>query len=60
MIVKNYDLRQHPSYQKAVKSGKLSWSDVFISFLEPSLLISALEPIYNRVIGRIRILGESF
>jgi signal transduction histidine kinase len=47
LIVKNYDLRQHPSYQKAVKARKSSWSDVFVSFLEPTLLISALKPVYN-------------
>ncbi|OIP71375.1 MAG: hypothetical protein AUK43_06350 [Oscillatoriales cyanobacterium CG2_30_40_61] len=47
LIVKNYDLRQHLSYQKAVKARASSWSDVFVSFLEPTLLISALKPIYN-------------
>ncbi|WRH65183.1 MAG: cache domain-containing protein [Planktothrix sp. GU0601_MAG3] len=47
LMIKNYDLRQNPSYQKAVQAGKSSWSDVFVSFREPTLLISALEPIYN-------------
>lgn len=47
LLVKNYDLRQYPMYQKAVKARESSWSDVFVSFVEPTLLISALKPIYN-------------
>ncbi|HEY9863903.1 MAG TPA: ATP-binding protein [Candidatus Obscuribacterales bacterium] len=48
LIKKNYDLRQHTTYLKALREGRSSWSDVFVSMLEPSLFISALEPIYNQ------------
>jgi signal transduction histidine kinase/CheY-like chemotaxis protein len=46
-IVKNFDIRQHPSYQNAAKAGKSTWSSVYISFLEPTLILSALEPVYD-------------
>lgn len=42
-----FDIRQHPSYREAVKAGRKSWSEPYLSFLEPTLLISALEPIYD-------------
>ncbi|MEG3906742.1 ATP-binding protein [Microcoleus sp. w2-18bC1] len=46
-LAKNYDHRQHPAYRKAVKVGKPTWSSVFVSLLEPTLLISALQPVYS-------------
>ncbi|MEG4853224.1 ATP-binding protein [Microcoleus sp. B5-D4] len=46
-LAKNYDHRQHPAYQKAVKVGKPTWSSVFVSLLEPTLLISAIQAVYS-------------
>ncbi len=46
-VVKNFDNRQHPAYKSAVKSGKPTWSSVFVSLLEPTLIISALQPVYS-------------
>ncbi len=46
-VVKNFDIRQHPSYQNAAKAGKPTWSSIYISFLEPTLIISALQPVYD-------------
>ncbi|MEG4346383.1 ATP-binding protein [Microcoleus sp. A003_D6] len=45
--VKNFDIRQHPSYTYAALAVKPTWSSVYISFLEPTLLLSALQPVYN-------------
>ncbi|MEG3844496.1 ATP-binding protein, partial [Microcoleus sp. herbarium14] len=45
--VKNFDIRQHPSYAYAALAAKPTWSSVYISFLEPTLLLSALKPVYN-------------
>jgi len=45
--VKNFDIRQHPSYSYAALSAKPTWSSVYISFLEPTLILSALQPVYN-------------
>ena len=45
--VKNFDIRQHPSYAYAALTAKPTWSSVYISFLEPTLLVSALKPVYN-------------
>lgn len=46
-VVKSFDIRQHPSYQNAANAGKPTWSSVYISFLEPTLIISALQPVYE-------------
>ncbi|MCZ0898740.1 cache domain-containing protein, partial [Microcoleus sp. HI-ES] len=46
-LVKNYDNRQHPAYKKAVKIGKATWSSVYVSLLEPTLIISAIQPVYS-------------
>lgn len=48
LIQKDYNLRQHPIYLKVIRERQSVWSDVFVSMLEPSLFISALEPIYNQ------------
>ncbi|MBD1829757.1 ATP-binding protein [Microcoleus vaginatus GB1-A2] len=45
--VKNFDIRQHPSYAYAALAAKPTWSSVYISFLEPTLIVSALQPVYN-------------
>ncbi len=45
--VKNFDIRQHPSYAYATLAAKPTWSSVYVSFLEPTLILSALKPVYN-------------
>jgi signal transduction histidine kinase len=45
--VAKYDVRKEDSYQAALKAGKPGWTAPYLSFLEPTLLISASEPIYN-------------
>ena len=46
-VVKKFDIRQHPSYALAALEIKPTWSSVYISFLEPTLIISALQPVYD-------------
>ncbi|MGL5061181.1 MAG: ATP-binding protein [Microcoleus sp.] len=46
-VVKSFDIRQHPSYLDAAKAGKPTWSSVYVSFLEPTLIVSALQPVYD-------------
>ncbi|MBG1260992.1 ATP-binding protein [Nostoc commune] len=46
-VVKNYDARSRPDYQAAVTAKKFSFSQIFTSLTEPTLLISASQPIYN-------------
>lgn len=46
-VVQFSDPRQHSTYKEAVKSGKPTWSSVYVSFLEPTLMVSALQPVYD-------------
>jgi two-component system, sensor histidine kinase ChiS len=46
--VKNFDIRKHPSYTDAAKAGKATWSSVDVSLLEPTLILSAIQPVYDR------------
>ncbi|MGB7444980.1 MAG: response regulator [Coleofasciculaceae cyanobacterium] len=48
VVVEDFDIRQHTSYQDAAKAGKPTWSSVYVSFLEPTLIISALQPVYEQ------------
>jgi signal transduction histidine kinase len=45
--VPNFDERKHNTYQEAIKAGKATWSSPFLSFLEPTLIISAIQPVYG-------------
>lgn len=46
-VVEYLDARQHSSYKEAVKAGKPTWSSVYVSFLEPTLVVSAVQPVYD-------------
>ncbi|MEH2078696.1 MAG: ATP-binding protein [Nostoc sp.] len=46
-VIKNYDARSRPDYQTAVTAKKFSFSQIFTPRTEPTLLISASQPIYN-------------
>ncbi|MEI1373949.1 ATP-binding protein [Nostoc sp. UHCC 0926] len=46
-VIKNYDARSRPDYQAAVSAKKFSFSRIFTPLTEPTLLISASQPIYN-------------
>ncbi|MEH2318909.1 sensor histidine kinase [Nostoc sp.] len=46
-VIKNYDPRSRPNYQTAVTAKKFSFSQIFTPLTEPTLFISASQPIYN-------------
>ncbi|MEH2460133.1 sensor histidine kinase [Nostoc sp.] len=46
-VIKNYDARSRPNYQTAVTAKKFSFSQIFTPLTEPTLFISASQPIYN-------------
>ncbi|MGQ4647968.1 ATP-binding protein [Lyngbya aestuarii] len=48
LVVKDFDIREHTSYKSAVQAGKATWSSVYISLLEPTLIVSALQPVYDQ------------
>ncbi|WP_237741231.1 hybrid sensor histidine kinase/response regulator [Geminocystis herdmanii] len=47
-VIPNFINQQRPWYQKAVKEGKATWSDIFIYQGTPRLAISAVVPIYDK------------
>ena len=46
-VTKNHIIKTHPAYAGAVKAGKPIWSSVFPSLVEPTLMSSASEPVYD-------------
>ena len=44
----NYDPRNRPWYKAAVQAGKPTWSEIFPHFVERTLNISAVQPIYDK------------
>ncbi|MEH2392219.1 MAG: ATP-binding protein [Nostoc sp.] len=46
-VIKNYDARSRLDYQAAVTGKKFSFSRIFTPLTEPTLLISASQPIYS-------------
>ncbi|MBN3910254.1 MAG: GAF domain-containing protein [Nostoc sp. NMS1] len=46
-VIKNYDARSRPNYQAAVTAKQFSFSQIFPSITEPTLLISGSQPIHN-------------
>ena len=47
-VIPNFINQKRPWYQKAVRAGKATWSDIFIYQGTPRLAISAVMPIYDR------------
>jgi signal transduction histidine kinase len=45
--VPNFDVRQHSAYQEAITAKKSAWSSPYVSFLEPTLILSAIQPVYS-------------
>ncbi len=48
VAVPGYDGRKYSFYINAVQTQKPSWGSTYISLLEPTLLLSAGQPIYDR------------
>ncbi|MCY7408352.1 MAG: HAMP domain-containing protein, partial [Alkalinema sp. CAN_BIN05] len=44
----NVDVRKHSGYMQASKSDKPIWTDPYVSFLEPTLILSQMHPIRNQ------------
>ncbi|GAB4198397.1 MAG: hypothetical protein Fur006_48090 [Coleofasciculaceae cyanobacterium] len=47
-VIPNFVNRKRPWYQKAVQSGKATWSDIFIYQGTPRPAISAVMPVYDK------------
>jgi signal transduction histidine kinase len=45
--VPNADVRKHSGFMQAAKAGKPIWTDPYVSFLEPTLILSAMHPLKN-------------
>jgi signal transduction histidine kinase len=46
-ILKWHDVRQFSAYQEALKAGQASWSLPDVSLLERTLIMSAMQPVYD-------------
>src|SRR5919199_1743003 len=46
-VIKNYDPRVRPFYQAAVASDSQKWSKIFTLFNTSTLVISAIQPVYD-------------
>jgi PAS domain S-box-containing protein len=44
---KTFDPRSRPWYKAAIKTGKLTWTEIYPYFSSPGLAISATQPFYN-------------
>lgn len=53
LIQKKFDPRNWSFYKHAVQKKQPSWSEVYISLLEPTLLISAVQPVYDLQSGKL-------
>jgi len=53
LIQKVYDPRASIAYKQARQVGKPGWSSIFVSFLEPTLIISANYPVYDANKGQL-------
>ncbi len=54
----NYDPRKRPWYQRAVKTGKAAWSDIYLHFVTRDPQISAVLPFYDQA-GRLTGVGTT-
>jgi signal transduction histidine kinase len=41
------DVRKHSGFMQAAKAGKPIWTDPYVSFLEPTLILSEMHPLKN-------------
>ncbi|MDX2244871.1 MAG: adenylate/guanylate cyclase domain-containing protein [Leptolyngbyaceae cyanobacterium bins.302] len=58
--VKHFDARQRPWYQKAARTGKPTWSEIYPDFSTKALAITAVKPIYDAQNQLKGILGSDF
>ncbi|HAX80374.1 MAG TPA: histidine kinase, partial [Cyanobacteria bacterium UBA11372] len=46
-LTKNYNLKNAKWYKDVAKVSKQTWTNVHVSLIEPTLLISAIQPVYS-------------
>jgi signal transduction histidine kinase/DNA-binding NarL/FixJ family response regulator len=58
--IPNFDPRKRPWYQAAIEAGRHTWTPIFADVVGESLIISAVQPYYNKS-GQIEgVLSSSF
>ncbi len=45
--IPNADVRKHSGFMQVAKAGKPIWTDPYVSFLEPTLILSEMHPLKN-------------
>ena len=54
---KSYDPRERSWYKKAVNSGKIGWTDLYISASEEILMVTCFKPVYDKNKKLIGVIG---
>lgn len=58
--IPNFDPRKRPWYKAALKAGKQTWTPIFADAFGESLIISAVQPYYNKSRQLEGVLSSSF
>jgi signal transduction histidine kinase/CheY-like chemotaxis protein len=58
--IPNFDPRKRPWYKAAIKAGKHTWTPIFADIVGESLIISAVQPYYNKSRQLEGVLSSSF
>jgi signal transduction histidine kinase/CheY-like chemotaxis protein len=58
--IPNFDPRKRPWYKAAIKAGKHTWTPIFADVVGESLIISAVQPYYNKSRQLQGVVSSSF
>ena len=59
-FIPNFDPRKRPWYKAAIKAGKQTWTPIFADAVGESLIISSVQPYYNKSRQLEGVLSSSF
>ena len=59
-VLKDYDPRKRPWYQRAQKKGEPAWSDVYTDFSTGKTVVTAAYPVYDKSGKLLAVLGSDF
>ena len=54
----NYDPRKRPWYTKAIETGEMTWTPIYIEYATQSLIITAANPVYDKNGNLLGVIGS--